>query len=63
VRRSIHLLPFKKPDLPRRNDGSAAADKIMRRDYHFFSHGRRPSGRVTVNKMVHFGSPDRINIS
>jgi hypothetical protein len=36
-------------------------DRAARRP--LFSHGRRPSGRLTVNKMVHFGLPNRINIS
>jgi hypothetical protein len=35
----------------------------LRAGYQFFSHGCRPSGRLTVNKMMHFGPPYLINIS
>jgi hypothetical protein len=40
-----------------------AADQIAAARLLLFSRDRRPSGRLTVKKMAHFGLPNRLNIS
>jgi hypothetical protein len=40
-----------------------AADQIAAAGLLLFSRGHRPSGRLTVNKMAHFGLSNRLNIS